>query len=484
MVNILTKKKGNALYLAIDQGGHASRALVFDARGQCVALHEEPIQTYHPQVDRVEHDADELVQSIKRACLAACDQLGDEAKNIQAAGLATQRSSMVCWRRDTLEALTPVISWQDTRAGDILHDALDDIQDVHHRSGLFPNAHYGASKYRWCLDNVDSVRHAADKQQLLIGPLSSYLLARLLCEQPAVVDPANAQRSLLMNVQNGQWDAHLLKLFGLDEAMLPRIVDSCWAYGYLDLPDLRIPLTICTGDQSAAVFARGVPEKDAFYINVGTGAFVQTLVENLKIPEGSRLLWSVIYRELGKSIHVCEGTVNGAGKALDWFAEQYAEFKPQADMDDALKYSISPSLFLNGVSGVGSPYWLTTLASKFLNGGSMLDKAAGVAESIVFLLYRNMELMQQLDPVHKIYLSGGLSRSAEFCKRIADISNLPVHQVEQHEATASGLAYLLASMPAQWDEGKTTAYQPKTDAKIKQRFLQWSQKMESISHSS
>ncbi len=87
------------LYLALDQGGHASRALVFDAHGVVQARSLREVQVHHPQSDWVEQDPEDLVSSLLDATREVLYELGERAALIAAAGLATQRSSIVCWDR-------------------------------------------------------------------------------------------------------------------------------------------------------------------------------------------------------------------------------------------------------------------------------------------------------------------------------------------------------------------------------------------------
>ena len=59
--------------LALDQGTSSSRALVFDAHGQAVALAQREFRQHFPQPGWVEHDAQEIWQTqleVARAALA------------------------------------------------------------------------------------------------------------------------------------------------------------------------------------------------------------------------------------------------------------------------------------------------------------------------------------------------------------------------------------------------------------------------------
>ena len=138
------------LYLAIDQGGHASRALVFNGQGHVITENQCEIGTLYSAYDRVEHDPFKMVSSIRTVVKNVIEKLGPASARIIKAGLATQRSSIVCWDRENGSPLTPIISWQDRRAQDWVEQFSAHGDDIHKITGLYPNAHYGFSKLKWC----------------------------------------------------------------------------------------------------------------------------------------------------------------------------------------------------------------------------------------------------------------------------------------------------------------------------------------------
>ncbi|MDP2706453.1 MAG: FGGY family carbohydrate kinase, partial [Burkholderiales bacterium] len=258
------------LYLCIDQGGHASRALVFDRRGELRVSALREVEVREPRPGWVEQDPEELVASLQAVITKAVASLGARADQISYAGIATQRSSMVCWDRHTGEALSPVISWQDRRAQHWLDQFSAHTLEIHQRTGLRLSAHYGVSKMRWCLDHLPAVVAARREGRLAMGPLVSFLLFRLLEEKPLLADPANAARTLLWSIRALDWDLWLLELFGVPAETLPSCVPTHHVFGTLRVTDHQIPLTIATGDQSAALYALGSPSPDAVYVNLGT----------------------------------------------------------------------------------------------------------------------------------------------------------------------------------------------------------------------
>lgn len=426
-----------------------------------------------PQPDWVEQDPEELVASLQTVISKAIVSLGVRADQISCAGIATQRSSMVCWDRRTGEALSPVISWQDRRAHEWLHQFSPHNHMVHQRTGLMLSPHYGASKMRWCLDHLPAVTAARREGRLAMGPLASFLLFRLLQEKPLVADPANAARTLLWNLRTMDWDPWLLELFGVPVETLPRCVSTRHGFGTLRANEHRIPLTIATGDQSASLFALGAPPADAACINIGTGAFIQRAFSQL--PDAPGLLSSVVYRHAERTLYVLEGTVNGAGAALRW-AEQEWELKDvETQLPAWLARDGDIPLFLNGVAGLGAPFWAADFASRLVGTGEPWQKICAVTESVVFLLRTNLEAMQKIrPPPARMLVTGGLARLDGLCQRLADLSGLPVYRPVEHEATARGTAHLLAGFPTDWSEEKPgDSFTPKPTPGLMQRYKDW-----------
>jgi glycerol kinase len=460
-------------YLCLDQGGHASRALVFDARGeqQASALREVSVRSLAP--DRVEQSPEELVSSLKAVIAEAVAALGERADDLVSAGIATQRSSIVCWDRYSGAALSPVISWQDRRAQAWLDQFSADTDEIHQRTGLMLSAHYGASKLRWCLDHLPEVAAAQRDGRLVMGPLASFLLFRLLDEKPLLADPANASRTLLWNLHTNDWEPWLLERFGIAAESLPRCVPTRHAFGTLRVNERRVPLRIATGDQSAALFSLGTALPTKAYINMGTGAFIQRVID--QAPAANGLLTSLVYRDAERSVVVREGTVNGAAAALTW-AEQKCGLKNiDADLNGWLVREGELPVFLNGVSGLGAPFWVAAFESRWVGAGEPWQKICAVAESIVFLLQTNLERLRSFPPaLTQLVVSGGLARHDGLCQRLADLSGLPVHRPAEHEATARGTAFLLAGFPETWPETKPgMTFAPSPNSALTRRYQRW-----------
>jgi glycerol kinase len=488
--------------LIIDQGTHATRALLFDAAGQVVATARQPIGLTRHSADRIEQDGEEIRASVTAVLQQILSESGlwnstetrlldleegsfltnsgpkDSKKKpgfsaIQA-GVASQRSSVIAWDRQTGRPLSPVLSWQDRRAHAWLSQFEPQAAAIKERNGLPLSPHYGASKLRWLLDNVDTVQEAARNGRLAFGPLASYVLFHLLDGQPMLVDQANAARTQLWQLDSRNWDPWLLTLFGVPMEPLPRCVPIRHDYGRIAQTD--IPVTAVNGDQNAAVYALGRPQPGTAIINLGTGAFIL-------VPTGDRLLrhdtllTGLTDSDAHSSDYTLEGTVNGAGAALSWAADQLGLGPARDHLDNWLAATPEPPLFINSIGGLGSPFWRPGPDPHWQGEAGPMAKMAAVAESILFLLYANMETMLAAGvTIEQLRLSGGLARSDALCRRLADLTQRPVVRPAETEATARGTAWLAAGQPDHWPEAAPgSAFTPQPNPLLQERYRRFLQ---------
>jgi glycerol kinase len=464
---LLPPGESRALFLALDQGGTSSRAVLFDSLGREVATAHVPINTRRTGDDRVEHDAAELLQSLRTAAHDVCESPLAAGRPIVAAGLATQRSTICCWDRTDGSPLSPALSWQDRRNAAWLHEHLGARSGwVRELTGLPLSPHYGASKIRWCLDELPEVRLALRDERLCAGPLASFLVQRLCSADEACVDPANAARTLLFDPAVLDWSPPLLEAFGIPAAVLPRCVGTIHDSGTIAIDATRhAPLLACSGDQSAAVFAFGPPSTTTAYVNAGTGAFVQRVLRDGAGPAPRGLLKSVLYArtdDAAGALYCHEGTVNGAYAALEWLGKRVGVDvkRTLTTLSTSLAGGNVPLLFMNGVGGLGAPYWVPDFHSEFLpvaGGGAInvadateLQQIGAVVESIAFLIAVNVLAMHRAVPLQRLTITGGLAACDYLCEVLAEATRMNVERPAALEATSRGIAYLAAGQPQDW----------------------------------
>ena len=211
------------LIIALDQGTTSSRAVLFDYHADIVDVSQQEFTQHFPKPGWVEHDANEIWESQFRVLqnLVANNQLRPE--NIAAVGITNQRETTVVWNKKTGKPIYNAIVWQDRRTAaqcDLLKERAWD-KKIQQKTGLILDAYFSATKIQWILDNIDGARQPAQAGDLLFGTIDSWLVWNLTQGDVHATDASNASRTMLFNINSGEWDTELLELFSIPLSMLP-----------------------------------------------------------------------------------------------------------------------------------------------------------------------------------------------------------------------------------------------------------------------
>ncbi len=464
--------------MAIDQGTHASRACLFDQTGDLVCEYTKKIKLNQISNSNIEQDANEIVTSVKEVITKLLHEV-NAPHAIVACGIAIQRSSVVAWLNNGT-AISPVLSWQDTRAKQQLVNLKNYEAEIQQLSGLPLSAHYGASKLHYLLEKAKDQNTAPDT--LRLSPLISYLLFHILEDSPYIVDHSNAQRTQLFDLAKLNWSTRLTELFNVPMQFLPNCVpvlkNSATSHG--KLAGTEIPVKTIIGDQNAAIFGAGLLEAETTLVNFGTGAFVLRLLTHYRASE--KQLSGIACSDQNTVQYVREATINGAASALTWLEKRYQVSNVLQQLPAWLNTVEQPPLFINTIGGLGSPWWFSGIEAKFIVADNSSNKsepdlsaqAVAIIESIVFMVCINLEIMQSEQTLSHLRVSGGLSQLDGLCQRLANLSGLPVERMNLTEATARGVAWLAAGKPEGWSNVEFDVFKPANRPALTERYTLFS----------
>lgn len=213
--------------LALDQGTTSSRAIVFDHDGSIRAVAQQEFKQIFPQAGWVEHDPNEIWQTQLDTAHAALAKAGIHAGDVAALGITNQRETTVVWGRKTGRPIHNAIVWQDRRTSKFCDElkAAGHSELVQQRSGLVIDAYFSGSKVRWLLDHVPGARARAERGELAFGTIDSWLVWQFTGGARHIIDPSNASRTMLYNLQGG-WDDKLLAVLDVPRSLLPEVRSS------------------------------------------------------------------------------------------------------------------------------------------------------------------------------------------------------------------------------------------------------------------
>ncbi len=154
----------NTHILAIDQGTTSSRAILFRADCTIAAVAQREFPQHYPASGWVEHEPEDLWQSVLATCRAAIAKAGIAARDIAAIGIANQRETTLIWERASGRPIHRAIVWQDRRTAEMCRSLKDKGYEalVAKRTGLLLDPYFSASKIAWLLDSVPGARARAE----------------------------------------------------------------------------------------------------------------------------------------------------------------------------------------------------------------------------------------------------------------------------------------------------------------------------------
>jgi glycerol kinase len=460
--------------LALDQGTTSSRAIVFDAGGNILALAQRELTQIYPQPGWVEQDPEEIWETQVGTAREALGKSGLAAADIGAIGITNQRETTVLWDRATGRPVANAIVWQDRRTADLCEQLRAQGLEALFtgRTGLLLDAYFSGTKLRWLLDHVEGARERAEKGQLAFGTVDAWLVWKLTGGRAHVTDVSNASRTLMFNVHARDWDDKLLGLLRVPRALLPRVVDSSGVVAESDASHFgrELPIGGIAGDQQAALFGQQCTATGMVKNTYGTGCFMLMNTGRRPVESRHRLLTTVAW-DLGDGPdYALEGSVFIAGAAVQWLRDGLGVIRSSAQVE-ALARSVPDNggvYFVPALSGLGAPYWDPHARGTIvgLSRGSTAGHLARAAlEAIACQTADVLDAMQADSGIAlgELRVDGGATRNDLLMQFQADLLGVPVVRPRVHETTALGAAYLAGLAVGFWKDASALSAQWQLD---------------------
>ena len=349
--------------LAIDQGTTSSRAIIFNSGGAVLGMGQNEFPQHFPQSGWVEHDPEEIWQSVLAACRDALAAADLHASAIAAIGITNQRETVLVWDRATGEPVSRAIVWQDRRTANYCEKLRRKgfERAFSRRTGLLIDPYFSGTKLRWILENVPGVRARAERGELAFGTVDTFLIWRLTGGKVHATDATNASRTLMYNIEKGEWDETLLAVLGVPRGLLPEVKDCADDFGVTDADVLgaALPIRGVAGDQHAAIIGQACFAPGMMKSTYGTGCFALINTGKDMVRSRNRLLTTIAYQLDGETTYALEGSIFVAGAAVQWLRDGLGMIG-SADESGALaaEADASQSVYLvPAFVGLGAPWW-------------------------------------------------------------------------------------------------------------------------------
>ncbi|MCV2489531.1 glycerol kinase GlpK [Geodermatophilus sp. YIM 151500] len=449
--------------LAIDQGTNSTRCIVFDQAARFVSVAQVEHRQFHPRPGWVEHDPMEIWANVARVVPQALHRAGLSLDDVVALGIANQRETVVAWDRRTGRPLDRAIVWQDVRTADRVDQlAADGFADVARRRCGLPLASYFAGpRMAWLLDAHPGARRAADRGELLLGTMESWLIWNLT-GGPAggrhVTDVTNASRTMLMDLRTLAWDDELLDAVGVPRAALPEIRPTMEVYGTATAVAPGVPIAAALGDQQAALFGQTCFAPGEAKCTFGTGAFLLLTTGTEPATSTHGLITTPAYQVDGEPpVYALEGSIAVAGSLVQWFRDSLGLIRSAPEIE-TLARTVEDNggcYIVPAFAGLFAPHWrsdargvvvgLTGYITKGHLARAVLEATAWQTREVVDAMLADSGL-----ELSELKVDGGMTADHLLMQTVADVLGVPVARPMVAETVSLGAAYAAGLSSGLW----------------------------------
>ena len=449
--------------IAIDQSTSSTKALLFDEQCRMVARTNVDHQQYYPQTGWVEHDAEEIynnmVEAIKNLALTLPKEEGTSARRPSSPSgrsggvslcLTNQRETVVVWNKATGKPISRAVVWQDTRGAELCRELRihGKARMVMERSGLLIDPNFSATGVKWLLDNTPGARQQAERGELLMGTIDTWLVWKLTGGKTFATDYTNASRTMLFNIHTLQWDDDLLRLFDIPRPMLPQVLPCDAVYGETTVEGIfpePIQIAGVLGDSHGALVGQMCFAKGSGKVTYGTGSSVMVNIGEEPKPAPPGLVTSVGFSAFGKTYYGYEGNIYSTGATLKWIADQLQLVGHPSEME-ALATSVPDNggvYIVPAFSGLGAPWWQSGIKGAVLGLTFATTKAHFLRAALESIAYQIKDLVDVMaratgGRLSNICADGGPTKNQFLMQFQADMLETPVVCTEVDDASALG----------------------------------------------
>lgn len=476
--------------MAIDQGTTSSRAIIFNKKGEQVSSSQKEFTQIFPQAGWVEHNANEIWNSVQSVIAEVFIESGIKPNQIEAIGITNQRETTVVWDKNTGLPIYNAIVWQSRQTAPLAEELKNKgyVETFHQKTGLVIDAYFSATKVRWILDHVDGAQERAEKGELLFGTIDTWLVWKLTDGAAHVTDYSNAARTMLYNIKELKWDDEILDILNIPKAMLPEVRSNSEIYGKtapFHFYGGQVPIAGMAGDQQAALFGQLAFEPGMVKNTYGTGSFIiMNTGEEMQLSENN-LLTTIGYGINGKVYYALEGSIFIAGSAIQWLRDglRMIDHSPESEAY-ALKSQNQDEIYVvPAFTGLGAPYWNQEARGSVFGltrGTTKEDFIKATLQSVAYQVRDIIDTMQvdAKTPIPVLKVDGGAAKNDYLMQFQADILGIAIARAKNLETTALGAAFLAGLTVSYWKDfdelkslhGAAQIFEPKMDEARKEKL--------------
>ena len=450
------------IILSIDQGTTGTTVILLDHELNIRAHGYREFKQIYPQSGWVEHNADDIWDSVLAAMTVAFSAGDVSPADVGAIGITNQRETNLIWDAATGKPCHNAIVWQCRRTADICEKLKQDGREelFQSKTGLLLDPYFSGTKLKWQFDHVSGLREEAEAGRVKAGTIDSYLTWKLTGGRAHVTDATNASRTLLMDLESLEWDEQLCTIMDVPQKVLPDIKGCAEIYGHTkNVPTLPDGIPICgmAGDQQAALFGQACFETGEAKCTYGTGAFLLMNTGGQPIPSANRLLTTVAWRINGKTTYALEGSAFVAGSSVQWLRDGLEMIESASQIEDLASQvpDTGGVTIVPAFVGIGAPHWRSD-ARGVITGLTLGTRRTHMARATLEgIALQNVDILKAMESdsgrqLLRLKVDGGASANNLLMQMQSDFLGCTIVRPQIVETTALGAALLAGLGAGMW----------------------------------
>jgi xylulokinase len=450
--------------MGIDVGTTGSKAMIFDLDGRVVGKGYREYALNYPKPNWVEVGAEFLLNLTFEAVKDAVADSKLDSKDIDAIGFSVNRSSFCLMDKDLNVIDDKIYVWLDSRAESAMEEINEKISPERRNeiTGMPGYNIFALAKYYWVKVNEPET-YAKTRYFSTVDSLVMYAFG----SDEFAVEISDGTVSGLMDVNTLDWSKEVAEKLDFDTSKFPPLCKPGEVVGHIKTDIAKktglavgTKIVAGSGDQQLAAMGAGVIKDGAVSLTIGTFGLLAiglakpnfSSLTNMMIPstpklgvfevEAPQVSGATCYRWCRDTL-CAEDVAEAESKNIDPYVimgEKYIKKSPPGS---------NGIIFYSALFGSGYPTWDTNATGNFIGLRSTSTKAdmvRSVMEGITMESRHMLESVLAAGVVmdDTISISGGASKSPEWCQMISDIMNRKIRTLDVPDAAVLGAAGLAA----------------------------------------
>ncbi|ANP77808.1 L-fuculokinase [Vibrio sp. 10N.222.54.A1] len=473
-----------SIAIILDCGATNVRSIAINQQGEIVASHYIANETLQNGTKHV-WDFQQIWKKLVECSKQVTAQIN--STDIVAVSVTTFGVDGAPFDKDGKQ-IYPIISWKCARTAPVMSQISQDIDrdELYLTNGIGDYSFNTLFKLKWLKDNEPKVYSNMDKWVFISSMLTQKLTGEL------TTDRTMAGTSMMTDLDSGDWNEGVLQYLELTKAHFPPMVEAGEIVGclkddvafLLGIPN-RVPVISAGHDTQFALFGSGAKENQSF---LSSGTWEILMARSPRPQLKPDYLKEGMTTELDAKNDLFNPAIQWLSSAvMEWVANTYFTDIAESSSKYAVMVSegeaapigangvrFDPSFLLGGDGkGNGAITGLSINATRGEIYRAALEGLAFKLKSSLHYLSTTCRLNTEC-----LMVVGGGSKNRLWNQIRADVVGIPIHVVEQPEATVTGAAmYAFAGAGVFIDanhaqENMKPAYQVITPSESREQYAQ------------